>query len=76
MFERVISVLLANTQFAKLTDDELWRAIAQNTEAMSTLARRQLNLKAANACAIHPGVKADRRYREYAAELRRRYSLG
>jgi hypothetical protein len=85
MFERVISVLLANMQFAKLTDDELWRGIAQNTEAMSALARRQLKLNAANACAIHPGVRADlihlanridRRYREYAAELRRRYSLG
>ena len=85
MFERVISVLLANMQFAKLTDDELWRAIAQNTEAMSALARRQLKLNAANAFAIHPGVKADlihlahrleRRYREYATELRRRYSLG
>jgi hypothetical protein len=72
-------------QFAKLTDDELWRGIAQNTEAMSALACRQLKLNAANACAIHPGDKEDlihlanrleRRYREYATELRRRDSLG
>jgi hypothetical protein len=66
-----------------LTDDELWHAIAQNTEAISALLRQQLELDAAPG-PIHPRMKADlirlastfrREYREYAAELRRRYSL-
>jgi hypothetical protein len=34
-------------QGASLSDDELWRAIAQNTNAMSALVHRQLELDAA-----------------------------
>jgi hypothetical protein len=35
------------TQGASLSDDELWRAIAQNTNAMSALVHQQLELDAA-----------------------------
>ena len=69
---------------ANLTDDELWRAIAQNTEAMSILLHQRVELGNANSGAIHSHKRADlipfansfqREYREYTAELRRRYSL-
>ena len=69
-----------------LTDDELWRVIAQNTNAMSALVYRRLELDAGintrndiirraqlmqlNAETIS---KLERNYREYTAELRRRY---
>ena len=72
-----------------LSDDELWRAIAQNTNAMSALVHQQLELDAAingssdmvrrarqmqsNAETID---KLRRNYREYTAELRRRHSIG
>jgi hypothetical protein len=64
-------------QCAKLTDDELWRAIAQNTETMSALLREQAELDDADSIAIH--VLASRfqhEYWQYVAELRRRYPLG
>jgi hypothetical protein len=32
-------------QYANLSDDELWRAIAQNTATMSALFRQQAELK-------------------------------
>jgi hypothetical protein len=38
---------------AKLTDDELWRAIAQNTEGMSALLDQQPELNDADTTAIH-----------------------
>ena len=73
-------------QCLKLTDDELWRAIAQNTNATSALVYRRLELNAgintrndviqrtqlvqSNAETIS---KLERNYREYTAELRRRY---
>jgi hypothetical protein len=66
-----------------LTDDQLWDAIAQNTEAISALIRQQLQLDAA-AGPIHPRLKADlirlastfrREYQQYKAELRRRHPL-
>ena len=76
-------------QSGNLSDDELWRAIAQNTNAMSALVDQQLELDAAingssdmvrrarqmqsNAETID---KLRRNYREYTAELRRRHSIG
>jgi hypothetical protein len=69
-----------------LNDDELWRAIAENTDAMSTLVHEQVELEASaggpndgdsrrilmrsNAQKID---KFERQYREYTGELRRRY---
>jgi hypothetical protein len=72
-------------QCVNLTDDELWRAIAQNTNAMSALVYRRLELDAGNTRndAIHQArlmqsnaetiSKLEYNYREYTAELRRRY---
>jgi hypothetical protein len=68
-------------QCAKLTDDELWRAISQNTEAMSDLIHQMCKLKTgfmtgtltkrvANTRTINA---LERQYRIYTAELRRRY---
>lgn len=75
-------------QSVNLTDDQLWRAIAQNTNAMTALIHQQLELDPAvntlsdtirqaklresNAQRIG---KLERNYREYTAERRRRYSL-
>ena len=62
-----------------LTDDELWRTIAQNTEAISALLHQHVDDAAG---VIHSRRKADlirfankfqREYRECSAELRRRY---
>jgi len=74
-------------QCVNLTDDELWCGIAQNTNAISVLIHQQLELDAA----INPSndivrrtrlvqskdtiSKLQRKYQEYAAELRRRYPL-
>ena len=64
-----------------LTVDELWRALEQNTEAMSALFLQQLELDAASG-PIDPGTRADLigfanrfkdEYREYSTELRSRY---
>ena len=64
---------------ANLTDDELWCAIVQNTEAMSALLHQHVDDAAS---AIRSGTNADlirfansseSEYREYTAELRRRY---
>lgn len=69
---------------AKLTDDQLWRAIAQNTEKLSALIYQQLELDDADPASIHPRARADlirfasrfqREYRQYGDELRRRYSF-
>lgn len=71
-------------QCANLTDDQLWRAIAQNTTKMSALICQQLECDEANPASIHPRARADlirfasrfqREYRQYTDELRRRYSL-
>ena len=48
-------------QCSHLTDDQLWLAIAENTNAMSTTARAIDEL--------------EREYQVYAAELCHRYSL-
>jgi hypothetical protein len=69
-------------QYASLTDEELWRAISRNTEAMSDLVHQMLELKTglsdagtrtkrmSNAQTINA---LERQYRIYTAELRRRY---
>jgi hypothetical protein len=75
-------------QSENLSDEQLWRAIAQNTNAMTALIRQQLklapavntlsdtirqaNLRGSNAERIG---KLERNYQEYTGELRRRYSL-
>ena len=72
-------------QCGNLSDDQLWRLIAQNTEKLSALIHKQIELDDADSAAIHPGARADlirfaskfhREYRQYADELRRRYELG
>ena len=74
-------------QSENLTDEQLWQAIAQNTNAMTALIHRQLELAAVTTIsdsirqAKLRGSNAERigelerSYREYIAELRRRYSL-
>jgi hypothetical protein len=58
------------------TDDELWRAIAHNTDTLSALLLEELKL---NDSAINPCTRADLilfvngQYRDYTAELRRRH---
>ncbi len=72
-------------QCINLTDDELWRAIAENTNVMSALVHEQLEL-GAGITANDPDRRAElmrshlqtvneyqRQYRDYTAELRRRY---
>ncbi len=68
-------------QCANLTDDQLWRAISQNTEAMSNLVHQMFRLKTASAAGTRTSrisnaqaIDAlERQYRIYTAELRRRY---
>jgi len=68
-------------QCANLTDDELWRAIARNTEAMSELVQRMSESKTgANAGPRTNRISnartidaLERQYRIYTAELQRRY---
>jgi hypothetical protein len=67
------------------TDDELWRAIAENTDAMSKLVQQQVELDG-SIDAPDPDDRAklmfanvqlidrhQRDYREFIAEIRRRY---
>jgi hypothetical protein len=67
---------------ANLTDDELWCAIAQNTEAISAVFHQELELPS------NPDTRANlmrarwktinrfqREYGQYTAELRRRYPV-
>ncbi len=69
-----------------LTDDELWRAIAVNTNALSLLVEQRLDLDTEIAASndsesrakllrVHLDVvnRFQNEYREYTAELRRRY---
>lgn len=74
-------------QSKDLTDEQLWRGIARNTNAMTALIHQQLELAAVNT--ISDSIrqaklresnaerinKLARNYQEYTAELRRRYSL-
>jgi hypothetical protein len=73
-------------QSENLSDEQLWRRIARNTNAMTALIHQQLELAAVNTIigtirqaklksnAERIG-KLERNYREDTAELRRRYSL-
>jgi hypothetical protein len=71
-----------------LTDEQLFRGIARNTNAMTALVHQQLELApAVNTLSDNIRLaklresnlerigKLERNYREYTAELRRRYSL-
>jgi hypothetical protein len=70
-------------QCIKLTNDELWRAIAQNTEAMSSLLHQEAELNTSVSDTDDARAEADSnakcinvldwQYRVYTAELRRRY---
>jgi hypothetical protein len=71
-------------QCVNLTDDELWRVIVQNTDAMSVLFQEHRELDAwidagsdtrADLMRFHLGTatKLLREYHAYTAELRRRY---
>jgi hypothetical protein len=72
-------------QCVNLTDDELWRRIAQNTTLMSALVYRRIELDADNTRSdiirraqlmqwnAETINKLERKYREYTAEVRRRY---
>jgi hypothetical protein len=75
-------------QSEHLTDEQLWQAIAQNTNAMTPLIHQQLELDPAintpNGIIRQQKLresntdrmgKLERNYQEYTAELRRRYSL-
>ena len=74
-------------QSENLTDEQLWRRITRNTNAMTALIRQQIELDAVNTIigtirqaklkesnAERIG-KLEHNYREDTAELRRRYSL-
>ena len=71
-----------------LTDEQLFRGIARNTNAMTALIHQQLalapavntlsdNIRQAKLRESNAEIigKLERNYREYTAELRRRYSL-
>ncbi len=70
-----------------LTDDELWRAISENTSAMSELIDQQLDMDekigAADAADRTKLIRShleminqhQREYRDYTAELRRRHKI-
>jgi len=72
-------------QCVNLTDDQLWQAIARNTNVMSALVHRRIELDAGNArddiidraqlmqSNLETITKLERKYREYTDELRRRY---
>jgi hypothetical protein len=71
----------------ELTDDELWRAIAENTNAMSDVIHQQIELGGKIGETDDPGQadlrgsrleainRYQREYRDYTAELRRRHRL-
>ena len=71
-----------------LTDDELWRAIAENTNAMSAAIHQQMELGEKIGETDDPGrahltrsrleaiSRYQREYRDWTAELRRRHRIG
>ena len=73
-------------QCANLSDDELWRAIAANTDAVSDLLHQRAELEVEIRDMTDPTARTDlmssyvgavnkfeSEYRAYAAEIRRRY---
>jgi hypothetical protein len=84
MRERVPKCGAVPVQCVKLTDEELWRAIAENTNAMSALVLEQLELEQATSsipekrpALMHSHLqiidKYRRDYQDCTSELRRRY---
>jgi hypothetical protein len=82
--DKLITELEALMQRRNRTDDELWRAIAENTNAMSRLVHQQRKLDAyidANdpnneylmRFLLKRADNVQRQYRDCTAELRRRY---
>jgi hypothetical protein len=72
-------------RYLNLTDDDLWRGIAENTNAMSALVHHQLEL-VRGVCGPNDDVRVKqirfndqtidgchREYGDFASELRRRY---
>ena len=60
-----------------LTDEQLWRAIAENTTELSNLMDREVEpapVTGAGRTRLVQFNKLQRQYRVYTAELRRRYS--
>ncbi len=75
-------------QCVNLSDEDLWRAIAQNTNALSLIIEQRQELDAAIAASHDASGRAGlmqlhvdtvnrfhREYRAYTAELRRRHAL-
>ena len=65
-------------QFSHLTDDDLWRAMTKNTNAMSTLFDQQR--ESGTSPLLHTRAtmvinNLEREYQDHAAELRSRHSL-
>jgi hypothetical protein len=61
---------------ANLSDDELWRGIVQNTDAMSLLFEEHRELDAGTERShLERASQLLREYHEHTAELRRRYPL-
>ena len=80
---RILECVRVAVRTLHLTDDELWRAIADNTNALSALIEKQgewdAELEAPaivgtlNSINICRADKYYREYRDYIAEVRRRY---
>ena len=71
-------------QCSHLTDDELWRAITKNTNAISALFDAQLDARNKGVADFQTSAmfsissaigNLERQYQDYVAELRCRYSL-
>jgi len=75
-------------QCVDLTDNELWQAIAANTEAMSDLLHQRAELEAEISDLSDPATRTElmssyvgavnrfeTEYRAYTAEIRRRYPV-
>ena len=78
--DKLITELEALMQRMNLADDELWRAIAENTNAMSRLVHQQLELDANDpnneylmCFLLKRADNVQRQYQDCIAELRRRY---
>lgn len=73
--DKLITELEALMQRMNLTDDELWRAIAENTNAMSRLVHRanDSNDEYLMRFLLKRADKFQRQYKDCTAELRRRY---
>jgi 5-methylcytosine-specific restriction endonuclease McrBC regulatory subunit McrC len=71
-------------QYSHLTDDELWRAVVKNTDAISVLFDQQReagirglpDVERSAMLSISRAIdRLEREYQDYASELRRRCSL-